>query len=271
MNEFERAYYESPEFWKGEMLQDEANVSRFAATEALIPNGVKKVVDVGCGNGVFVNRLVVSKPEVEVFAVDRSAKALEFVKCNKTQGEITSIPFPDRYFDCVTCLEVIEHLGVNDFRLALGELARVSNKFIIVSVPFDEKIEESYTKCPSCKSIFNYQLHLQSFGERKFIGLFDQLGYRNVSFQKMNLTERYRGHFQYRKLFYPEQLTQWRSPICPLCGYFDESADEGDPTSRSEPAARRKLISYLGQLPKLFWPKEKSYYWILGLFEKVSK
>jgi ubiquinone/menaquinone biosynthesis C-methylase UbiE len=270
MNAFEKQYYESEDFWEGEMLQDNDNILRFQATESLIPEEIKNFADIGCGNGVFVNHLLSSRPLLNITAVDRSSKALEFVKSNKVQAEITSLPFDNRCFDCVTCLEVLEHLSIDDFPLAINELSRVADKYIIVSVPFAERTEESYTKCPACKSIFNRELHLQSFDEAKFINLFERVGFKNISVQKMNPVTTYKWHFQYRKLFYPEQLLQWQAPVCPLCGYKEGKKSTSNSGRPSQVIKPRKFISYLGGIPKMIWPKETSYYWIMGLFQRVQ-
>lgn len=270
MGEFEREYYESPQFWEGEMLQDEQNLSRFKTTAALIPGDVQNLADIGCGNGVFVNYLTENGHVREIIGVDRSNAALEYVKTKKTNAEATNLPFQNSSFDCVTCLEVLEHLPIKDYELALAELARVSRKYIIVSVPFEEPIEESYTKCPSCKSIFNYELHLRRFDEEGFSQLFSKHGFSMKSSDKLGSSTRYKGHFAFRKLFYPEQLLKWRSPVCPICGYKDSepSKRESANLTINKQRTNRKLISYLSWLPKLFWPKEKRYYWILGLFIK---
>jgi ubiquinone/menaquinone biosynthesis C-methylase UbiE len=267
MNQFEKTYYESADFWEGEALQDPANVERFRITEALIPADTKSLLDAGCGNGVFINNLQKHKPNLRICGLDRSNKALEFVLTDKAVGEITNLPFPNASFDCVTCLEVLEHLSVDDYEKALQEISRVAGKYIIVSVPFNERIEESYTKCPRCSTIFNYELHLQSFTEEKFVSMFDNYGFKNISSRKLNPQVRYKWHYEYRKLFYPEQLLAWHSPICPICGYAE--IQTGSTSDKSQHTRKpRKLISYLSQLPKVFWPKEERFYWILGLFQK---
>src|ERR1051325_3805108 len=93
MTQFEKEYYESSAFWENEVLQDADNIHRFDTTTSLIPTEVKRIVDVGCGNGVFANRLKRKNPELEIYAVDRSEKALEYVETNKIQSDITSLPF----------------------------------------------------------------------------------------------------------------------------------------------------------------------------------
>ena len=43
------------------------------------------------------------------------------------------LPFEDKSFDCVMCMDTLEH--VDDPHLLLGELLRVSSKHVIVSLP----------------------------------------------------------------------------------------------------------------------------------------
>ncbi len=133
MNNFEKEYYESERFWEGEALQDEGNIKRIKETASLIPPDTTSLVDIGCGNGVFVNYLQKEIPNLNLFAIDRSKSALKYVKTENKEGDIADIPLPDNSFDCVTCLEVIEHLPVGVFQKALSELVRISNKYVIIS------------------------------------------------------------------------------------------------------------------------------------------
>lgn len=267
---FEKKYYESPIFWEGEMLQDSHNFNRIKFTADLIPETVQSILDAGCGNGVFVNYLQQTKTRLKIHALDRSEKALEYVKTSTTLGDVSKLPFDDNSFDCVTCLEVIEHLPNEDYELSLNELTRVAKKYVIVSVPLNENLEDSYTRCPSCKSIFNYELHLRSFKEDTFINLLRSRGFKNKQFIKAGASTQFKFHKFYRKIFYPEQFLKWNSPICPLCGYegndmknFSKQIETQKPIKRN-----KKLISYFTFLPKLIWPKEVIYYWIIGIFEK---
>jgi SAM-dependent methyltransferase len=274
MSEFERLYYESDSFWQGEMLQDEDNKLRIKFTADLIPANVKTLIDVGCGNGVFVNYLQTSRPNLDIIGMDRSATALKYVRTKKEQGDISNIQFPDKTFDCVTCLEVIEHLPVNIYEKSLEQLARIAKDYLIISVPYNERLEESYNQCPSCKTIFNYQLHLRSYSDEYFKHLFDKFGFECVSTDKLGLSKQFKGHYMFRKLFYKEQFLKWQSPICPICGYQHQASSPTPVLPQAEkasggPSASRKLISYITWFPKLIWPKEERYYWIIGLFKRV--
>ena len=48
-------------------------------------------------------------------------------------GEVHQLPFPDKHFDVVTMLDVIEHLIVGDDELACRELKRVARHHIILT------------------------------------------------------------------------------------------------------------------------------------------
>lgn len=270
MNQFEKEYYESERFWIEGSLTDEANQERFHITASLIPSSVRNILDVGCGNGIFVNTLLSSNSSLDISAVDRSAKALEYVRTKKVQAEITDLPFQNGQFDCVTCLEVLEHLSLEDFHLAMKEITRVSNKYLIISVPYNERLEESYTKCPSCHTIFNKELHLRNFNDEAFVTLGSKWGFRNTRVIKAGKSKNFRYHHLYKKIFYPEQINAWDSPICPLCGFTGEGDNvSAQPAVTAQiPSLKRSILSKFSALPKLVWPKEVKYYWIIGLFER---
>ena len=265
MTDFEKKYYESNTFWDGEMLQDENNQLRIKLTAELIPGNVKSLVDIGCGNGVFLNYLAKNKTYLDLLGVDRSETALSYVKTEKKVADITKLPFDDNSFDCVTCLEVIEHLPANVYEIALKELTRISKKYVIISVPYNEKIEDSYTKCPSCLSIFNYELHLRSYLRNDMNNLLDNYSFKVSSIQTFGNVIKYWGHNLFVKIFYPKQLLKWNSPICPLCGFSEDKKNE---LFRSKPLLKRSIVSYFTSLPKLVWPKTKRHYWIMALYQK---
>ncbi|MDX2049454.1 MAG: class I SAM-dependent methyltransferase [Chitinophagaceae bacterium] len=272
MPDFEKLYYEDEVHWEHESLQDPANRERIHFTASLIPEDVKSLADIGCGNGVFVNFLQTARPGLKILAVDRSTTALKYVQTEKKLGDISGIPAENSAFDCVTCLEVIEHLPVQVYEKALQELARIAKDYIIISVPYLEELEENHTQCPSCKTIFNYDLHMRSFSDETMKHLMDKYGFSCTSIHHLGMSIHFKGHYTFRKLFYKDQFRKWRSPICPLCGYNEKAEPAAQANNSSvaanRPSSGRKLISYFTAVPKLFWPKEKKYYWIIGLYKK---
>ncbi|HEV2352818.1 MAG TPA: class I SAM-dependent methyltransferase [Puia sp.] len=273
MSEFEREYYEAESFWEGEMLQDAPNTERILFTSKIIPDDVKSIADVGCGNGIFVNHLKEARPLLEIMAIDRSQTALKYVKTPKKAGDISEIPMGDKSVDCATCLEVIEHLPVAVYERALDELARIAKDYIIISVPYKERLDESFNQCPSCESIFNYELHLRHFDDPKMKKLMEPRGFSCVGCYHLGEMTSYKWHYEFRKIFYREQFRQWKSPICPICGYKGDISGPQVATRETLPEvrttnAKRKLISYISRFPKAVWPREKRYYWIIALYKR---
>jgi ubiquinone/menaquinone biosynthesis C-methylase UbiE len=50
-------------------------------------------------------------------------------------GDVTNLAFSDSSFDCVMAAQVLEHIPFEEFAVAVGELARVSKKYVIVTLP----------------------------------------------------------------------------------------------------------------------------------------
>jgi SAM-dependent methyltransferase len=272
MSSLEKEYYEAERFWIGDSLLDQDNLERIRLTAAMIPSDVESLVDVGCGNGVFVNYLQNDSREFKLLAIDRSATALKYVKTEKMEGDIANIPLPSNSFDCVTCLEVIEHLPIEIYKNALSELARISKKYVIISVPLDEDLKKKYTQCPSCKSIFNADLHLRKFDYDIIKELLKEFNYECVLVNMAGQQETFKGHGIFTKLFYPNHYRLWNSPICPICGFKEEpekmTGNKINENVVESNGKHRSLISYFTVIPKLFWPKNKKYYWIIGLYKR---
>ena len=99
---------------------------------------INSVLDVGCGEGFTLDRLQKEKIGKTYEGLEYSKEAIKLGKelypnLNIRQGDIYQLPYRNNSFDLVICTEVLEHL--EDPRKALKELIRVSNRFILLSVP----------------------------------------------------------------------------------------------------------------------------------------
>jgi ubiquinone/menaquinone biosynthesis C-methylase UbiE len=85
-----------------------------------------RVVDIGCGEGITLEKIVKRYPDKEISGIDSEPENIEI--CQKQglpiqYGTVFSLPFEDNAIDCVLFLEVIEHL--NEPEKALAEIHRV--------------------------------------------------------------------------------------------------------------------------------------------------
>jgi 2-polyprenyl-3-methyl-5-hydroxy-6-metoxy-1,4-benzoquinol methylase len=100
--------------------------------------GEARLLDVGCGEGYVLRYLQRRWPGIPAVGLDRDLEALQAACCYHPHppllnAEASSLPFPDQSFRLILCLEVLEHLA--DPQVALRELARVSERYLLLSVP----------------------------------------------------------------------------------------------------------------------------------------
>ena len=115
--------------------------------EEMIPPDVSRILDVGCGDGAITDRLAEAW---EVTGVDASAAALAHVQTTAVQAPATALPFDDGAFDLVLSSEMLEHLTDEDYKAALSEMARVTRRYLLLSVPYREDLGFRVIRCPRC-------------------------------------------------------------------------------------------------------------------------
>ena len=98
-----------------------------------------KVLEVGCGEGEILQRLVCRFPSASVQGIDLPDDDLagEWAQRQVTAefGDATAMRFADGEFDLVLAIEVLEHIPQPE--RALREMARVCNGTVVLSVPFE--------------------------------------------------------------------------------------------------------------------------------------
>jgi SAM-dependent methyltransferase len=87
------------------------------------------LLDAGCGEGEMLRRIGLP-PHTRTVLLDRNPQSRAHLLAS-----VDRLPFADRGFDVVTCLEVLEHL--DNPRAAAEELRRVAKRAVIVSVPYE--------------------------------------------------------------------------------------------------------------------------------------
>lgn len=88
----------------------------------------RSLLEVGPGEGLVSE--VLRKDGVSVTTCDIAEDTVPDHVCS-----VMELPFDDNAFDTTLAAEVLEHIVYADVSAALGELARVSKKYVVISLP----------------------------------------------------------------------------------------------------------------------------------------
>jgi SAM-dependent methyltransferase len=93
------------------------------------------ILDVGCGTGALVAALRDHGKDVRGLELDSKRGAIPATRadCVSFYDGKMPLPFADRSFASVTCVEVLEHVA--DYEAFAAELARVTEESLLLSVP----------------------------------------------------------------------------------------------------------------------------------------
>ena len=143
--------------------------NRVVETLEMIPDRVQSVLELGCGDGRILNRMPARWTRV---GLDADQVRVSQVEAPRLVGNIASIPVRDEQFDLVLAAEILEHLDELTFHPALIEMERVTRRFIMITVPFEESLAANYRKCSRCSCIYHAWGHSRRFTTRDLRGLF---------------------------------------------------------------------------------------------------
>ncbi|MCX5811621.1 MAG: class I SAM-dependent methyltransferase [Proteobacteria bacterium] len=121
-------------------------VSYWHQINEVISLNPKNILEIGTGNKFFFNYL--KDRGFDIISIDIDKKLNP-----KVVGNILDLPFKKSVFDVVTCFEVLEHLEFSIVPKAFGELARVSKKHIVISIPDTERAYRFNIQIPKIKEI----------------------------------------------------------------------------------------------------------------------
>ena len=131
-----------------------------------IPLKVRFALDVGCGRGIIGALLRIYRDPERIVGIDSFRPSIDFVKKLGIYDVVIEqdiskapIPYDDKSFDLVLCMEVIEHLEKNEGLKLLDELTRVGRR-VIVSTPVAYFQQPMYDGNP-------YQVHKSHYSMKE--------------------------------------------------------------------------------------------------------
>ncbi len=278
---FEKKYYEQEALWGPERFCNSRERERFTSVLEFLPNDFVSIIDVGCGNGAFLNSLREITGDMSFhFSVgfDRSTSAIRQIKGNAVQGSIAHLPFPDQSFDLVLCQEVLEHLPQQDYRLALEELARIAKRYVLITVPNSDDLANSLCMCKHCQCWFNSSRHVRSFDQSSIQDLMDPRYFNLLICEEIGsyivmpwVPKAILSMYRYMIKPPPPPLA-----ICPQCGFqvtsdpCAESIDTGF-LYKIMMSIRTGLVKGAKLALKSLLPQMRKKMWLVALWKRHSE
>ena len=103
---------------------------------------MENLLDIGSGRGVFLWPCMNAFPQLSVTSIDLLRHRVEMLDAVRRggarnlsvePGDICGLPLPDKSYDVVAMLEVLEH--IKDVSVAIRSAVRIAKKYIIITVP----------------------------------------------------------------------------------------------------------------------------------------
>jgi ubiquinone/menaquinone biosynthesis C-methylase UbiE len=154
-------------------------------------NGIKTLLDVGCGKG-FVSRFITQPGKrftvgAEIFGPDlrearRNRSHSAFVQC-----DARSLPFKRDSFDAVLCSEVLEHVDKLEGVKLIQDLEDIARRKVLLSTPAGLLPTDPETNRTQEEETNPYQKHRAGWGAEEL----KALGYRVYSPLFLHKIEKY--------------------------------------------------------------------------------
>tara|TARA_B100000965_G_scaffold227381_1_gene190324 strand:+ start:1351 stop:2007 length:657 start_codon:yes stop_codon:yes gene_type:complete len=134
------------------------------------------ILDVGCGKGFMIYDFLKLIPELTIEGIDISEYAIKNSKSEVSNylkiGDAMNLPYEDKSFDYIISINTIHNLELDDCKIALKEINRVSKKGAFITV-------DAYNNEEEKKRMYSWNLTAKtilSTGQWK--SLFDECDYK---------------------------------------------------------------------------------------------
>jgi len=142
----------------------------------------QSILDVGCGEGVLVEKWARRLGDKRVVGIDLEDETLQAEWEHRQAPNLEyrvmkaeNLPFADGEFDMATAIEVLEH--VPDPAHTVAEMARAANRWLLVSVPREPLWRGlNIARGAYLRDLGNTPGHLNHWSKRSFVSLLSRHG-----------------------------------------------------------------------------------------------
>jgi SAM-dependent methyltransferase len=244
--------FSNQNFWK-EYGTTPDYQERFEKIFEYISKEAHSLIDVGCGDCSVIRNLYNRMPELFLVGMDTFQQSTNdgVYYC---QARLPLLPFPEKSFDVVISLEVLEH--IEDIKKSINEIQRLARKQIIIGVPYLENLQTLSTVCNVCKKTSHAYGHLHSFAKNDMVDLLPDFEMEKWSLvgtiqRRVSCTGIFLEHNLAGSFYHANQF------ICPFCG-SKQSAE------RREKPAIYPIVHGLNRILTMFSPPIP--YWFLASY-----
>lgn len=120
-------------FSKNQKYNSNPHHKRFEVAKKYLSSiNAKKVLDLGVGRGHFFKFM--DKNNYSVKGIEPSIEARKILNDSRIKDSYShSLPFKDKEFDVVVCLDVLEHIPKDLIKDSLKEIKRTTKRYAIIS------------------------------------------------------------------------------------------------------------------------------------------
>ena len=148
-----------------------------------IEEGMKKIIDIGCGEGITLEKLIKKFPDRDIKGIDCAKENVEICKgygLPATQGTVYELNIKDDSVDCCIFTEVIEHLEYP--QKALKEIHRILRKdgLLLLLFPNDFIFKIARLLTFKFKEAFYEPRHLRQWTPWTIRHLLNEVGFKII-------------------------------------------------------------------------------------------
>jgi len=146
----------------------------------------KKIVDVGCGEGITMEKLVGQFPDRRITGIDSSPENVEVCREHRLPvriGNAYELDFEEGSIDCCLFMEVIEHL--TEPLKALGEIHRVMRRegLLLLVFPNDLPFKIARLACLKFKEAHTPSGHVKQWTPKEMRKAVESAGFTIIDLQ----------------------------------------------------------------------------------------